>query len=154
MMRPMVLEFPGDPGVAYLERQYMLGPDLLVAPVMSTDGEVRFYLPEGTWTHLLTGERLTGSRWVTETHGFDSLPVLVREGAVIAVGAVDDRPDYDWADGVELRWFAPSEGQSQRVRLPGPNGETVATIELTLTNGEPVARVLEGTCDRYTVTTV
>jgi alpha-D-xyloside xylohydrolase len=154
MMRPMVLEFPTDPGVAYLERQYMLGPDLLVAPVMSMDGEVRFYLPEGTWTHLLTGERLTGSRWVTETHGFDSLPVLVREGAVIAVGAVDDRPDYDWADGVELRWFAPSEGQSQRVSLPGPNGETVATIELTLTNGEPAAQVLEGTCDRFTVTVV
>ncbi|ADB30918.1 glycoside hydrolase family 31 [Kribbella flavida DSM 17836] len=154
MMRPMVLEFPADPGVAYLERQYMLGPDLLVAPVMSTDGEVRFYLPEGTWTQLLTGERLAGSRWVTQTHGFDSLPVLVREGAVIAVGAVDDRPDYDWADGVELRWFAPSEGQSRRVRLPGPDGETAATIELTLADGEPVARVLEGTCDRYTVTVV
>jgi alpha-D-xyloside xylohydrolase len=154
MMRPMVLEFPTDPGVAYLERQYMLGPDLLVAPVMSKDGEVRFYLPEGTWTHLLTGERLTGSRWVTETHGFDSLPVLVREGAVIAVGAVDDRPDYDWADGAELRWFAPSEGQSRRVRLPGPNGETAATIELTLTDGEPAAQVLEGTCDRFTVTVI
>lgn len=154
MMRPMVLEFPADPGVAYLERQYMLGPDLLVAPVMSQDGEVRFYLPEGNWTHLLTGERLAGSRWVTETHGFDSLPVLVREGAVIAVGAVDDRPDYDWADGVELRWFAPTEGQSQRVGLPGPNGATVATIELTLTDGQPVAQVLEGTCDRFTVTVV
>jgi alpha-D-xyloside xylohydrolase len=154
MMRPMVLEFPADPGVAYLERQYMLGPDLLVAPVMSKDGEVRFYLPDGNWTHLLTGEQLAGSRWVTETHGFDSLPVLVREGAVIAVGAVDDRPDYDWADGVELRWFAPSEGQSRRVGLPGPNGETVATIELILTDGQPVARVLAGTCDRFTVTVV
>ncbi|GAA1525769.1 alpha-xylosidase [Kribbella lupini] len=154
MMRPMVLEFPTDPGVAYLERQYMLGPDLLVAPVMSKDGEVRFYLPEGRWTDLLTGERLAGSRWVTETHGFDSLPVLVREGAVIAVGAVDDRPDYDWADGVELRWFAPSEGQSRRVVLPGPNGQTVATIELTLTDGKPAAKVLEGTCDRFTVTVV
>ncbi|MEV6417182.1 alpha-xylosidase [Kribbella sp. NPDC051718] len=152
MMRPMVLEFPADPGVAYLERQYMLGPDLLVAPVMSKDGEVRFYLPEGTWTHLLTGEQLAGSRWVTQTHGFDSLPVLVREGAVIAIGAVDDRPDYDWADGVELRWYTPTEGQTTRVRLPGPNGETDAVIELTLTGGEATARVVEGTCERFTVT--
>jgi alpha-D-xyloside xylohydrolase len=152
MMRPMVLEFPADPGVAYLERQYMLGPDLLVAPVMSKDGEVRFYLPEGTWTHLLTGEQLAGSRWVTQTHGFDSLPVLVREGAVIAIGAVDDRPDYDWADGVELRWYAPTEGQTTRVRLPGPNGETDAVIELTLAGGEANTRVVEGTCERFTVT--
>ena len=152
MMRPMVLEFPADPGVAYLERQYMLGPDLLVAPVMSKDGEVRFYLPEGTWTHLLTGEQLVGSRWVTQTYGFDSLPVLVRQGAVIAVGAVDDRPDYDWADGVELRWFAPTEGQVARVRLPGPNGETVAVVELNLSDGEAAARVVEGNCERFTVT--
>ena len=67
MMRPMVLEFPSDPGVAYLDRQYMLGPDLLVAPVMSKDGEVRYYLPEGTWTHVLTGEQVAGSRWITRT---------------------------------------------------------------------------------------
>ncbi|WBQ03661.1 alpha-xylosidase [Kribbella sp. CA-293567] len=151
MMRPMILEFPTDPGVAYLERQYMLGPDLLVAPVMSKEGEVRFYLPEGTWTDLLTGEQLAGSRWVSQTHGFESLPVLVRQGAVIAVGAVDDRPDYDWADGVELRWFAPTEGQVARVRLPGPNGETVAVVELTLTDGDAGARVVEGACERFTV---
>jgi alpha-D-xyloside xylohydrolase len=154
MMRPMVLEFPADPGVAYLERQYMLGPDLLVAPVMSKEGEVRFYLPEGTWTDLLTGERLAGSRWVTQTHGFDSLPVLVREGAVIAIGAVDDRPDYDWADGVELRWFAPADGQVSRVRIPGPNGATAAVIELTLSDGQASARVVEGSCERFTVTVV
>ena len=33
MMRPMMLEFPDDPACAHLDRQYMLGPDLLVAPV-------------------------------------------------------------------------------------------------------------------------
>lgn len=37
MMRAMVLEFPDDPGCAHLERQYMLGPDLLVAPVFSDE---------------------------------------------------------------------------------------------------------------------
>jgi len=40
---------------------------------------------------------------VTETHGFDSVPLLVRPGAVIAIGGRTDRPDYDWADGVTLR---------------------------------------------------
>jgi alpha-D-xyloside xylohydrolase len=154
MMRPMLLEFPDDPAVAYLERQYMLGPDLLVAPVMSEDGEVSFYLPEGTWTHLLTGEQLSGSRWITKTYGFDSLPLFVRPGAVIAIGAVDNRPDYDWADGVELRWFVPTEGQVARVSLPGPNGEGSATLEVELIEGEPSARVIEGRCDRFEVTVI
>ncbi|MGQ4358160.1 hypothetical protein ACN6LJ_001783 [Streptomyces drozdowiczii] len=29
---------------------------MLVAPVFTEDGQVEYYLPEGTWTHLLTGE--------------------------------------------------------------------------------------------------
>jgi alpha-D-xyloside xylohydrolase len=151
MMRPMVLEFPDDPAAAYLDRQYMLGHDLLVAPVMSFDGEVSFYLPGGRWTHLLTGEVIAGPRWVRQTHGFDSLPVLVREGAVIPVGAVDDRPEYDWAEGVELRWFAPSEGVTTTVELPDADGGVAAVIELSLRDGQAESRVIEGVCDRYTV---
>jgi len=80
VLRAMFLEFPDDPACAYLDRQYMLGADLLVAPVFSEDGEVSYYLPEGEWTSLLTGEKVTGGRWITETHGFLSLPLLVRGG--------------------------------------------------------------------------
>ncbi|TWD82387.1 alpha-D-xyloside xylohydrolase [Kribbella amoyensis] len=151
VMRPMLLEFPEDPAVAYLERQYMLGPDLLVAPVMSADGEVRFYLPAGTWTDLFTGERVDGSRWITRTYGFDRLPLFVREGAVIAFGAADDRPEYDWADGVTLRWFAPSDEQVTVVSLPEPGGEVAARIELTYSGGRVETRVVEGVCERYEV---
>jgi len=154
MMRPMALEFPDDPGVAHLDRQYMLGPDLLVAPVLSTDGVVTFYLPDGLWTSLLTGEQLRGARWFTQQHGFDTLPVFVREGAVLAVGAVDDRPDYEWADGVELRWFHPAEDAVRRVRLPRPGGGTAAVVELTYTNGAAAAAVVEGNCDNFEVTVV
>lgn len=148
MMRPMVLEFPDDPAVAYLDRQYMLGPDLLVAPVMSSTGEVSFYLPAGTWTDLLSGEQFAGPRWVRQTHGFDSLPVLVREGAVIPIGAVDDRPEYDWSDNVELRWFAPIEGKATLAKLPD------AVIELSLRDGIPQTRVIKGTPENYTVNVV
>ncbi len=62
-------------------------------------------------------------------------------------------PEYDWADGVELRWFAPTEGQMARVRLPGPNGETAAIIELTLVDGTPQYRLMEGQA-RFTVKVV
>jgi alpha-D-xyloside xylohydrolase len=118
---------------------------------MSDEGEVRFYLPEGTWTDLLTGERVAGSRWITRTYGFDALPLFVRQGAVIAFGAVDDQPEYDWTYDVRLRWYAPAEGEVGRVRLPAPDGGTAAVLELTLTSGEPRARVLEGACDRFSV---
>lgn len=119
VLRPMQLEFPDDPAVAYLDRQYMLGPDLLVAPVFSPIGVVQFYLPAGEWTNYLTGETVTGGSWRTETHGFDSLPLYVREGAVLATGARDDRPDYDYLDGLTL------------VRYPGGSGRTVTVVTPT-----------------------
>lgn len=118
LMRPMVLEFPGDPSAATIDTQYMLGDSLLVAPVFSAEGDVRFYVPDGTWTHLLSGETFTGPRWFAGRYGFDSLPLLVRPGTVLPVGASWDRPDYDWADGVTLRLFEIADGQRTSVRIP------------------------------------
>jgi alpha-D-xyloside xylohydrolase len=105
VMRPMQLEFPGDPAVDYLDRQYMLGADLLVAPVFCADGDVQFYLPAGLWTNYFTGEQVTGGVWRGERHGFDTLPLYVREGAVLPVGARADRPDYDYLDGLTLNAY-------------------------------------------------
>jgi alpha-D-xyloside xylohydrolase len=78
MMRPMLLEFPEDPTSWFLDQQYMLGPDLLVAPVFTASGEVTFYLPSGQWRNYFTEEVIQGGRWLTETHGFTSLPLYAR----------------------------------------------------------------------------
>ncbi|MDR0495178.1 MAG: alpha-xylosidase, partial [Treponema sp.] len=86
VLRAMFLEFPNDPCCAYLDQQYMLGPDLLAAPVFSEDGEVSYYIPEGEWTNLLTGEKVKGGCWKKEKHDFLSLPLLVREGKKVITG--------------------------------------------------------------------
>jgi alpha-D-xyloside xylohydrolase len=95
MMRAMILEFPEDRTCQNLDQQYMLGPDLLVAPVFNAEGIVEFYLPAGSWTNFFTGAVVSGGRWLTEQHGFDSLPLYVREGATIKTGR-DDSFDYDF----------------------------------------------------------
>ena len=134
LMRPMMLEFPEDPATAYLDRQYMLGSDLLVAPVFTEEGEVEFYLPAGEWTSLLTGETVTGGGWRREKHGFDSLPLYVRPGTALPWGARVDRPDYDYHDGLRLRVF------------PGGAGST------TLTVTDPDGRAEEYTVDLEEIT--
>ncbi|GID33299.1 alpha-xylosidase [Paractinoplanes brasiliensis] len=123
VMRPMIVGFPDDPAVTHLDRQYLLGGDLLVAPVFSEGGEVDYYVPAGLWTRFTTGEVVEGPRWMRETHGFDSVPLLVRPGAVLPIGNRTDRPDYDYADGVTLRLFDPAEGATT-VRV----GESVFTV--------------------------
>jgi alpha-D-xyloside xylohydrolase len=84
MMRAMHLEFPDDPGCDNLDRQYMLGESILVAPVFSDEGTVDYYVPAGRWTSLIDGRTVEGPRWVRETHSFLSLPLLVREGTLLA----------------------------------------------------------------------
>jgi alpha-D-xyloside xylohydrolase len=143
MMRAMVVEFPGDPAVTHLERQYMLGGDLLVAPVFSADGDIAYYVPEGTWTHVLTGEPVAGGRWVRERHGFSSVPLLARPGSVIPFGAVDDRPDYDHADGVTLHAYALPDGARVTTEIPAANGELAATFT-TARDGDVIRVTAQG----------
>ncbi|MFC4560230.1 alpha-xylosidase [Nocardiopsis mangrovi] len=145
VMRAMLLEFPGDPSCHHLDTQYMLGDDLLVAPVLSADDTVEYYVPEGEWTRLLTGETVTGPGWRRESHGFDSLPLLVRPGAVLPVGATDTRPDYDHLDGVTLRVYgagtAPEEagggpGAAERTTVVyTPDGGPAATFTTRIGGG-------------------
>ncbi|MFE0003009.1 alpha-xylosidase [[Kitasatospora] papulosa] len=149
MMRPMLAEFPGDPASRTLDRQYMLGPDLLVAPVFTEDGEVEYYVPEGTWTSLLTGERVTGPAWRHETHGFDSVPLLVRDGAVLPWGADDQRPDGDWLEGLTLRVFGPGTGGTT-VTVPDLAGDP-AVVFRVVRDTAGVHVTAEGTDRAYRV---
>ncbi|MBU5424723.1 alpha-xylosidase [Cellulomonas hominis] len=137
-MRPMVLEFPDEPGAATVDTQYLLGSSVLVAPVFSAAGDVDVYVPEGAWTSLLDGSVVEGPRWHRQRHGFDSLPVLVRPGTVLPVGARTDRPDYDHAEGVTLRLFGLADGHASETRIARPSGGE-AVFRVTYAGG--VARV-------------
>jgi alpha-D-xyloside xylohydrolase len=123
MLRAMMLEFPNDPACDYLDLQYMLGDALLVAPIFSQEGIVNFYVPEGKWTNLLNGNVIEGPRWVREIHDFLSLPLLVRPNSVIPIGGREDKPDYNYTDGVTLQVFQLEEGNRARVEIPTVDGK-------------------------------
>ncbi|MCR4902454.1 MAG: alpha-xylosidase [Butyrivibrio sp.] len=87
VMRSMVLEYETDPAAGYLERQYMLGSDILVAPVFNDKSIAQYYLPAGRWTNFLTGEKriLKAGAWQKEKQGYLEVPMWVRENSMIAV---------------------------------------------------------------------
>lgn len=102
-------------------------------------------------------------RWVRERHGFDSVPLLVRPGAVIAEGAVEDRPDYDHADDVTLRVYELPDGARVTTRVAAaaftttrdgavlraeaaaePGRDAPGAWNLLLVNADPAALTVEG----------
>jgi len=138
MIRPMAMEFESDRNVAHLDTQYMLGDSLLVAPVFTADGSVDFYLPAGIWTNYFTGERVTGPTWRSEAHGFETLPLYVREGTILPIGSRDDTPDYDYLDDLTLEVY-PGNNQSARTVH---NPSTGVAVQFTLERENGSARVV------------
>ncbi|PYH49248.1 putative sugar hydrolase [Aspergillus saccharolyticus JOP 1030-1] len=163
VMRPLLLEFPRDRTVWTVDTQFMLGDALLVAPVFSESGVVEFYVPRtdadadadadaspsgdaraGKWVswfdHTKTYEE---GRWYTETHGFDTLPLLIRPGAVVPVNFKLQRPEDDPLDGLEVlvNGAIPTEGVEVEVVDPVRTHEVLRVVKLAAEGGEVRADV-------------
>ncbi|TCN01267.1 alpha-D-xyloside xylohydrolase [Paenibacillus sp. BK033] len=144
MMRAMVLEFPEDPTTHYLDRQYMLGESLLVAPIFNTEGTAKYYVPAGKWTSLIDGTTVEGGKWVEEQHGYSSIPLLVRPNTLLAVGNNNQKPDYDYADNVTLHLFELEDGATAKAVIHDLNGQPQATAKAART-GSTIEISYEGT---------
>lgn len=88
IVRHMMLEFPDDPTSYTLDRQYMLGPDVLVAPVLEPGKtRVQVYLPAGSWTHLWSGvtQTLTAGSFQSVDAPLGRPAVFVKAGSSAAM---------------------------------------------------------------------
>lgn len=128
MMRPMFMEFPGDRACETLDKQYMMGDSLLVAPVFKESGKVEYYVPDGTWVNLLSGAKIIGGKWHKEVHGFDSLPLLVKPNSILVMGQSEDQVvyDYDKQSVVYLSVF--EDGASAEAAVVDAKGVDVRRI--------------------------
>ncbi|HZX28725.1 MAG TPA: TIM-barrel domain-containing protein, partial [Telluria sp.] len=88
-MRPLWMDFPHDPNVANLGTQYMFGPAFLVAPVTAQgQTEKDVYLPAGAdWYDFWTNEKHAGGRWIKAAAPIDRIPVFVKAGSIVPLGA-------------------------------------------------------------------
>jgi alpha-D-xyloside xylohydrolase len=88
-MRALFMDFPNDPKAAELGDEYMFGPDLLVAPVTAQGATTKHvYLPADTdWYNYWTNERLHGGQWIEASAPIDTIPLFVRAGSILPLGA-------------------------------------------------------------------
>lgn len=88
-MRALFMDFPNDPNAANIPDEYMFGPAFLVAPVTDQGATSRkVYLPAGCdWYNYWTNERIKGGQVITAAAPIDTIPLFVRAGAIVPMGA-------------------------------------------------------------------
>lgn len=81
LMRPLFFDFPDDEASWSKEPQWMLGDDILVAPVLAPGTEWEVALPSGDWRDAWTGEAVAGGRRIVTATPRHRVPVFVRARA-------------------------------------------------------------------------
>jgi alpha-glucosidase len=83
LMRPLVMEFPGDPKAANLSDEWMMGPSLLAAPVLTPGDKRSVYLPDDHWYRFETSTPIKGKQSIQVTAALDEIPLYVRAGTIL-----------------------------------------------------------------------
>lgn len=137
ILRSMVLEFPDDPGCEDLDMQYMLGSNLLVAPIFNDQGLATFYVPEdeGKWISILTGKAYEGGRWYKEKFDDFTLPLLARPNSVIITGRYNDETMCDYTDHPIVNVYEMKDGKISTI-ITDNYGEKLGTIVVEKKDGK------------------
>ncbi len=124
MMRALCVDHPDDPAAWQADLEYLLGTDLLVAPMISADGVRDVYLPAGRWVDHWTGDIHDGGRHIRVAPPLDRIPLFVRHGALIPVTEPGDTVADDPL--ITLVGYGVADGGTRQV-IRDPDGDTTVT---------------------------
>lgn len=128
-LRTLALEFPEDPTAWFVDRQFMIGSQLIAAPIFEESGEVEFYLPKGKWTSYFTNEVKAGPGWFKEKHAFGTLPLYVRENTILVLGNRKQVGSvFDYHKDVEVALYETQPGA--KAEVVDYEGTVVGTLEV------------------------
>ena len=106
MLQALLFQYPGDPAAWLVEDQYLLGEQMMVAPLFDNKGGRHVYLPAGKWVDYQTRKIFEGSQWHYIEAG--ALPgiILVKSGSLIPhIKPALSTDDMNW-DEIELKAFS------------------------------------------------
>lgn len=149
VMRPLVFEYPEDQHTFNLSDQFMIGSDVVVAPIMKPDTFHRVvYLPEGSWVNYWTDEKLEGCKHHLIEADMATMPIFIKEGAVLVHGSVKNSTEeneseikvhvYPSENGLspfvyyedDGKTFDYQQGKYLRVRIEGKKSDNRLEISL------------------------
>lgn len=151
MMRSMVIAFSNDPACKYLDAQYMLGDNLLIAPVMNEEGIAEFYVPEGTWYDIITNDVYEGGRYYTRTCNYFEMPILARPNSIITFGEFEtNNVVYDYLNNAEATIYNLEDGKTATTTIYDSESNKLTDITATR-NGNVIEVSYAATDKTFTV---
>ncbi len=112
VMRAMVIDFADDPTCLTLDRQYMLGDNLLVAPILNDESIAEYYVPAGKWTDIITGKVFEGGKWYTHKCSYFEIPALAKPNSIITYGNFERDVVYDYVKDANAVIYELEDGKT------------------------------------------
>lgn len=133
-MRPLFLDrsFYSDANVRSMADQWLVGPNLCVAPVVERGTRTRtVYLPSGYWTEVRTERIYKGPLRVTVDAPLDEIPIFAREGAILPSWPLVQSLSENSPDTLILDLYAQSPGVSSTFAYTSDDGTTLDSKSCT-----------------------
>ena len=88
LFRPLLLNYQDDESTYNLDDEFMIGDDLLLAPIVKPDVTSRLvYLPKGVWYDYWTNKKYSGGTMIRAEAPLETVPMFVRGGAIIPMAS-------------------------------------------------------------------
>ncbi|HEU4678739.1 MAG TPA: glycoside hydrolase family 31 protein, partial [Terrimicrobiaceae bacterium] len=147
LVRALIVDYPEDRNVWFIQDQYLFGDSLLIAPVLRPLKESalrKLYLPAGRWVDFWTKQPINSvGEWITRTVDLATMPIYVKAGTILpytvarlstsnSVGPIVELEIYGGATGrleyedLEKRFTAVWDGC--RLSFDGPSPEPKVTV--------------------------
>ncbi len=127
IIRPLAWHYQNDPVAVSIDDQFLLGPDLLVAPILRQGALARsVYLPAGQWSNFETGQLYSGRQHVLAQAALDSIPLFIRAGAIIPMSPLQQHTSEAPREIVNLQIWPGAFGH---FHWYDDDGETLSFLE-------------------------
>ena len=124
VLRPLVLQYPLDREAGATADAFMLGDELLVAPLPAAANRRRVILPRGQWTDLRTNTRHAGKQTI-DVEGPDShVPVFAKNGSIVPFRVTDDHYELHYFPKLGGEFFLYEVEKQEWTQVhAAPNGD-------------------------------
>lgn len=157
--RALVMDYPYDPQTWKIDDQYMVGENLMVAPVVAGESRRKIYLPKGDWFDFWSGKPVSGGRTITMNVPLNVIPVFVKSGTLLPLAHPSSHAGKPEARQLTVKVYGKGnlsftlyeDNDLTLDALHGHSNQLILTWDRTSRKGH-VERVVRGNYPQYEIT--